>query len=194
MQYVPLNYAGGLEVTAQCGNPIRRQVVKNESDAILGGSVDYAVGLLVVDLVGLADLHAIRPAVDHEAHAVVRRDGYVNAMAVAKSRVTVKMWVNATAGKQFRGHGPNDRAARGVCTFDQCVHDGYRRVCEQIPAFLLADDEVLGGPVAEHENDRLRLTMHVVIDLALLVRNPGVLVELRVWRLAAAQRQRRRAI
>src|SRR5690606_40329652 len=55
-----------------------RHVVEDEGDAILAALVRNAVGQLVIELVSLADLEAIWPAVDDETHARVGGDRHVN--------------------------------------------------------------------------------------------------------------------
>ena len=56
------------------------RIVEDERDAVVGAAIHDAVHLLVVDLVGLADFHAARPAVDREAHARVGGDRHVDAV------------------------------------------------------------------------------------------------------------------
>ena len=69
---------------AQFGELIRRNVIEDEGDPILGAFVHHAVVFLIVNLIRAADLEFVRPAIDHEAHTVIRRNRHVDAMTAMK--------------------------------------------------------------------------------------------------------------
>ena len=51
--------------------------------------VHDAVDLLIVDLIGFADLQGNRAPVDHEPHARIGDDGHVDTVASRKGRMRV---------------------------------------------------------------------------------------------------------
>jgi hypothetical protein len=59
------------------------------------------VDLLVVDLVGLPDLELVGPPVDHEAHARVRDDRHVDAVAGAERRMRVPVRMMRPPARSF---------------------------------------------------------------------------------------------
>ena len=159
------------------GNRARRNVIEDEVDAVRRAFVHDAVDFLVVDLVGLAHLKLVRPAIDHEAHARVGDDRHVDAVAGAERRVRVAVRDDAPAREQLGRHRADDRAARRVPLADDLVHHGHRHLREPVPARLLRYlDRRPVLDVREQEHDRACLLVDLVVLLSLDILVPGRLV------------------
>ena len=135
------------------------------------------MGLLVIDFVSLADLKVERPSIDHETHAPVRCNWYMNAVAAPERHVAVEMRVNATTGQQLGGHRTNNCATRRIMLANQAVHNRNRHLCQVVPASFLGDFELVHRSITEDQHHRLRLFVDLVIVLPMDVGEPGFQIE-----------------
>ena len=125
---------------------------------------------LIIDFICLTHLQAVRPAIDHESHARVGLDWYVDPVAYVKRRVGIPVRLYLAASQQFGRHGPDDRAALRIKPADNVVHDRYRDLYEPVPAGLFLDRDIRPIlEIREHHDDRLGLSVHVEGFLAVKV-------------------------
>ena len=63
---------------------LRRNIVEDEGNAVFAAFVHHAMCFLVIDFVSLANLKLVWATIDHEAHARVGGDRYVNTVPSMK--------------------------------------------------------------------------------------------------------------
>jgi hypothetical protein len=64
-----------------------RNVIEYESNSILSALVEYAMGHLVIDLIGVPDLKAIWPTINDKPHSRISGNWHVNPVAASKRRL-----------------------------------------------------------------------------------------------------------
>jgi hypothetical protein len=153
-----------------------RCIVENKVNSLAVAIVDHMMHHDVVQLERKmrARRHAL--GAHHEFNTAIGYERNVNPVSNRKGRMGVFVPSDPAAGRKPGDHGSPKRTACGIIFRDNLVNNGHRLISKQIPAARAAHLDV-GPSFAKKQNNRLRLSVHVIIGLPPVVGMPRQLIQ-----------------